>query len=408
MAEISERQQIRYLARLGAVMCAANYPVPLVRGLLERAAWNDEITISCIVLPNNVQVMGASSEVATVVESIAPKGEFRFDQTFALGKLIFATLEGELSAAEGEQRLNELLNQRPPYRSWVTALGYGIWSGGLVLVLEPSPLNVLLAVVLGVLVGAFVNLGSRFPMLSNLIPVFSAFTVSAVCITAAQLTGLDHVGLRAIIPPLAVFLPGAAITLAVIELTSRDIVSGSARLMSGMVQLAQLAFGILIATQVVGNHDTHLTADPVNTLGPWAPWLGVLVYSIGVMFFLAPPRSFLPWLLVVAYLAFAGQFFGDVLLGSYASGIIGGAVLMIAALAISRIRSSPPAITLVLPGFWLLVPGGMGLIGFAEIFGAEGDSALPSTLISMIAVALGIQVALACWQLFRSGRGHFD
>jgi uncharacterized membrane protein YjjB (DUF3815 family) len=58
---------------------------------------------------------------------------------------------------------------------------------------------------------------------------------------------------------------------------------------------------------------------------------------------------------------------------------------------------SPPAMTMVLPGFWLLVPGGMGLIGFAEIFGADGDSALPSTLISMIAVSLGIQAGLAVW-----------
>ena len=52
---------------------------------------------------------------------------------------------------------------------------------------------------------------------------------------------------------------------------------------------------------------------------------------------------------------------------------------------------------MILPGFWLLVPGSMGLIGVTEIFGAEGDSALPATLISMVSVAFGLQAGLIIW-----------
>ena len=53
-------------------------------------------------------------------------------------------------------------------------------------------------------------------------------------------------------PALVMFLPGTAITLAVIELSGRDVIAGSARLIAGGIRLAQLAFGILIAAQVVG------------------------------------------------------------------------------------------------------------------------------------------------------------
>lgn len=59
---------------------------------------------------------------------------------------------------------------------------------------------------------------------------------------------------------------------------------------------------------------------------------------------------------------------------------------------------------MILPGFWLLVPGSMGLIGIAELFGADGDSALGVTFISMISVALGLQAGLVLWQLIRRGR----
>jgi Putative threonine/serine exporter len=64
-------------------------------------------------------------------------------------------------------------------------------------------------------------------------------------------------------PPLALFLPGVAITLAVIELTTSEVVSGSAPLLSGFVRLARLAFGILIATQVVRLSASELCSRPI-------------------------------------------------------------------------------------------------------------------------------------------------
>ena len=121
------------------------------------------------------------------------------------------------------------------------------------------------------------------------------------------------------------------------------------------------------------------------------------MYAVGVMFFMAPPARFLPWLIGIAYCGYTAQFLGDRLLGSYASGFCGALVLSVAALTAARLRSAPPVMTMILPGFWLLVPGSMGLIGVTEIFGAEGDSALPATLISMVSVAFGLQAGLIIW-----------
>ena len=122
------------------------------------------------------------------------------------------------------------------------------------------------------------------------------------------------------------------------------------------------------------------------------------------MLFLAPPLAFLPWLAVLAYTAYVAQYLGDLLLGGYTSGFFGALALTVAALLIARRRDSPPAVAMVVPGFWLLVPGSLGLIGVAELFGADGDSALPATLISMIAIAFGVQAGLVIWQLVRRRR----
>lgn len=397
-------QQIRFLARLGAAMCAANYPVTLVRQTLDRTAARFGVRNDGIALPNHVQVVGPDGSGGTAVHGARVDADLRFDQIFPLARLVSDALAGRVSAEQGENRLDAIGAATRRYPSWVTVLGYGIQSAGLSLVLEPTFLNVLAALALGAMVGGLLVAGQRVPILAQLVPAISAFAVASICIVAALKLDLDHVGLRALIPPLAVFLPGAAITLAVIELTSRDVIAGTSRLIAGFVQIIQLAFGILIATQLLGMREDQLSSEAVNHIGPWAPWLGVAVYSLGVLLFLAPPVSFLPWLLLITYTAFTAQYAGDLLLGSYASGFCGGLALTLVALAVSRRRGAPPAITMILPGFWLLVPGSMGLIGVTELFGADGDSALPATLISMISVAFGLQAGLVCWQIVRRGR----
>jgi hypothetical protein len=80
---------------------------------------------------------------------------------------------------------------------------------------------------------------------------------------------------------MAIFLPGAAITLAVAELSTRQMVSGSSRLVSGLMRIAQLAFGILIAAQVAGIAESNLVVTHVNRLGAWAPCAGIVVYGFG-------------------------------------------------------------------------------------------------------------------------------
>ncbi|MGE2726950.1 threonine/serine ThrE exporter family protein [Mycolicibacterium pulveris] len=404
MENLSHGQQIRFLARLGSAMGAANYPVTLIRQMLARSSAAYGVPNDFLALPNTVQVVGPATGSGTTMKSAHLDADLRFDQTFPLARLVTATMGGKVAPAEGDAKLDEILAMPTRFPEWVTVLGYGVWSAGLGLVLEPTPLNLLGATVLGLMVGLIAVVGRRSDVLPQLVPVTSAFLVATVCIAVAEYLDLEHIGLRALIPPLAMFLPGAAITLAVIELTSRDTISGSSRLVGGFMQLAQLVFGILIAAQLFGEDTANLSSDPLNKIGPWAPWVGVAVYAVGVMLFLAPPASFLPWLLLISYAAYTAQYVGDLLLGSYASGFCGGLVLTIGALTLARRPAAPPAITMILPGFWLLVPGSMGLIGIAELFGADGDSALGVTFISMFSVAIGLQTGFVLWQLVRRRR----
>lgn len=385
----------QFVAALGAAMSAANYPVSLVRNTMDATSKAYGLDHQFLTLPNYVQVGSSSGQGLYIVN---PDFELRYDQSFRLAELVERAATGAVRPDDGMAEIARIRKLDNRFPLWITVVGYAVQSLGLALILQPTPWSLVGATTLGLLVGALSTVGRRVEVVGDMLPTLCSFLVAVIVFTFNSRWHVGIDSLRALAAPLATFLPGAAITLAVIELTTNHLVSGASRLVAGFMQIAQLAFGILIAAQVAGIADSNLVTTQVNRLGPWAPFLGVLVYGIGIWLNFAPPAKFLPWLALMLYTAYAGQWVGNALLGSYASGFGGGLTLIIFALAISRRPNTPPTMSLILPGFWLLVPGALGFMGVTQLLGSHSSAVFTATLISMMSIAVGVQTGLVLWR----------
>ena len=206
-----------------------------------------------------------------------------------------------------------------------SVVGYAILTVGVALILHPAARDVACAAVLGALVGALRRLGEGRRTVETLMPFLASTCVAAIVALAVKYDVTDP-GLRAIIASLVVFIPGVALTTAFLELTEGQMVAGSSRLVWGGTQLGLLAFGIVVGIGMVGVPAERAFSSSDALLGSWAPWLGVLVFAVGVTIaHSAPPGSF-PSLLVVLYAAWIGQVVGNALFGAYASGFTGALV----------------------------------------------------------------------------------
>jgi uncharacterized membrane protein YjjP (DUF1212 family) len=385
----------QFVAALGAAMAAANYPVTMVHQVMEQTARAYGLDHEFLALPNYVQVGSASGEGIYIAN---PDFNVRYDQSFPLATLVARAPSGTVSPADGMAELDRIRNLDKRFPVWVTIIGYAVQSVGLALILQPTPWSLYGAAVLGLLVGALSVIGRRIQAIGYMLPTVCAFLVAFVVFKFESRWHVGTDSLRALAAPLATFLPGAAITLAVIELATNHVVSGASRLVAGFMQIAQLAFGILIAAQIAGIADANLVTTQLNRLGPWAPFLGVAVYGLGIWLNFAPPAKFLPWMVLMLYVAYGGQWIGNELLGSYASGFGGGLTLILFALAISHRPTTPPTMSLVVPGFWLLVPGSLGFMGVTQLLGTHSSAVFTATLISMMSIAIGVQTGLLLWR----------
>jgi uncharacterized membrane protein YjjB (DUF3815 family) len=197
-------------------------------------------------------------------------------------------------------------------------------------------------------------------------------------------------------PPLATFLPGAALTVSMLELSNGDIVAGGSRLAYGTIRLLLLVFGLVVAAQWTSLPANSASVEPV-ALANYLAVVGLFAFTYGVYLNFSGPKGSFPWLLLVTAAAWGGQQLGALLLGSYAGGFVGGAAMIVVSQLILRQPGAPPLIVSFTPAFWLLVPGALGLEGLTNIAQEtpeEGVDDLVRMSVTMIAIALGILFGL--------------
>jgi uncharacterized membrane protein YjjP (DUF1212 family) len=315
----------------------------------------------------------------------------RLDQIAALDKLVDDAEHGTVDPDDGVERLAVIRDLPSRFRTLWSLAGYAVLTIGLCLILHPAARAVGAAAAFGTLVGGLQLLAQHRRTVQILLPVVAAFAVSTLSAIAVD-HGLTGAGLPAMVAALVVFLPGAALTTAVLELAAGQIVSGSSRLVSGAVQLALLAFGILGGIEVVGVPSDRVLRSTGETFGPWAPWVGVAVFAAGVYVAHSAPRRSLAGLVLVLYAAWSAQKLANQLFGGYVSTFVGALVLTIVAAAVAHLPHAMPPDASFLPGFWLLVPGALGLIGLTTFAGDAnaGTDDLIATMVTIFAIAVGV------------------
>ncbi len=392
-------ETMAFLIALGQAMIDSGDPVTHVRATLHRVATANGLPdAELVVLPTALVISGARTETMQTAVTSAGATALRLDQVDAVFAVARAAEHDEIGPVDGMARLRRALTLEPAFPAWARVVGYSAFSVGLALLLQASWTDVLIAGTLGAIIGTLLLGTPRLPANYQVfVPVVCAFGVSLTVFLLAR-TGLDLGGYAALVAPLVSFLPGALLTTAVIELSTGQMISGAGRLAAGMMQLVLLALGIVAAAQLVGVPATSVSDVASHPLGPLAPWIGVAIFGIGVVVHRCARPASLGWILLVLYVAYAGQVVGAYLFGDSLSAFVGALLMTPVAMLAANQRSGPPTLVSFLPAFWLLVPGALGLVGVTQYLGDErldGVAALITTGVTMIGISLGVLLGLA-------------
>jgi uncharacterized membrane protein YjjP (DUF1212 family) len=389
----SEHEIQAFFASLGAALGAIGETVDSVEERLAVIAGAYGLPDARFtVFPTSLLLTLGPGRAATIEPTTRLSATPRLDQIAAVHTLAEQAERGLITPTEGLAKLEEIRQMRGRYQGVASVLGYATLTVGISLILHPAARDIVGAAALGALVGILRRAARGRRTIEVLMPFVAAFGVALL--TALMVKhDITELGLRVMISALVVFIPGVPLTTAFLELTEGQMVAGASRLVWGGTQLGLLALGIVAGISTVGISPERAFASSPDVLGAWAPWLGVLVFAVGVSIAHSTPPGTFPSLLIVLYAAWTGQVVGNLLFGGYASGFVGAVVMTLVAYALARLPSTMPVYAMFLPGFWLLVPGSLGLIGLTTII-ATPDAASTDDIFAVVgsiaAVALGV------------------
>ena len=263
-------------------------------------------------------------------------------------------------------------------------LGHGLAAGGAAVFFGGLLPGALLSFVLGLVIGVLQRVASRRQGVARIFEPLAAGTAAAAALAAAHLSdGRINDGVVAL-ASIIVLVPGLSLTVAFLELATRNLASGTARLAGAATVFLTIGFGALLgrfAVQAALGPGAPPALD--RAADPWlasAPGLGLtlLFASAGFSLLFRVRPTEMGWVAAACGFGFGaarvtgslGAGVGSVE-GAVLSAFSGALAVGIFSNAYARLRDRPALVPLV-PGLLVLVPGAVGYRALSAL--AEQDT----------------------------------
>lgn len=388
---------------LGMLLLEAGLSVTDVRDELEavRRTAAPGAPLSFEVLADTVFVSRARGTGPVAMGSIG-QAELPVRQAARAVRFSHALASGERALAEVAEETRRIRDRPAPHGTLRWIGGCVLIAAGLATVFRCPWWAVLLAALVGCAVGAVMRLMGRSRPAAAILPFVATFLSTLLVGAVASWADLGPVPLFAVCAPIAILVPGALITNALLELTANDIVTGASRLVYGLIVLGFMVLGILAGGAPTGLRIDRGSASLVGdaaalghghgtwtALPPqWAAWGGVVAVAVGISLALGSGVRLTALAVVVMICTYAVLSILTPHVGSVVATGVSAAVLFTAARLLERSGFSVPAAITFQPAFLLLVPGTVGLVAITASSG-EALATAPATFVSL---CIGIKV----------------
>lgn len=318
-------------------------------------------------------------------------GEVNLGTLAALEQVSADVAQGRTSPADGIGAITRIATAPARYGRGITTLAYGVVSGAATHFLGGGAREVAVAAVLGLGLGVLALLVTGRRRLGRVFEPVAGLLLSAGAI------GLAHVAepvsvLVATLGGLIVLLPGLTLTVAMSELATRNLASGTARISGAFMTFLAVAFGVALGNRVGAAIFGSVPAVAPTPLPGWLGIVAVVAAGLGFVVVLRAQAQDALWIVAIGGLGVLGGRAGSATLGVELGTFAGALAVGVASAGYERWTRRPAAVVSV-PGILLLVPGSVGFRGLTSLMEREAVTGI-ETIFSMILTAVALVAGL--------------
>ena len=385
---------VGFVLRLGRALHSYGLPANRLEDVMESAAERLGLKGQFFSTPTSIfAAFGPQDDQQTFLMRVRPGG-VNLGCLTALDVITSRVLRSEIGPAEGSTKIDWILAAPPTYGPVLTTLAYGLASAAASRFLGGGLKEIGISSLIGLIIGLLMTVTRNHQPLTRVFEPVAAFVGASLAVAFSFAFGAYAVS-NATLAGLIVLMPGLTLTLAMIELSTQHLSSGTARLNGAFAIFLTVGFGVAVGTAVT----TSLLGEPkiarAATLPEWTVIVAQVVISLALTVLLkARPRDAI-WIVLSGTLAVAGARWGTRFLGPELGVFVGALVVGVAGSWYGRLFNRP-AMTIQVPGIMLLVPGSVGFRGLAALLDKQVLSGIDTTfkmIITAVALVAGTLIA---------------
>jgi len=381
--------RIKFLIALGRALHSYGIPAHRLEDALGNAATRLGVRGEFFSGPTSlIASFGEPGNQHTSLSRVAP-GNLQLDKLVELDEVVEALYRSEMSVEDARVRLHEIDSSPQRYGPVLTTLAFGL-SSGLAARFFGGGLNEMLATLgLGLLTGLLALAAERIVAVGRVFEFAVSFMVTFLAL-GLTIAGIPLASNVIILASLIIIVPGLTLTLALNELATGHLVSGTARFSGALMTFLKLGLGVGLAQRLTEFFPgTAVDTIPV-ALPNWTLWAALIITPVALAVLFRARSQEVVWIIGAALVAFWGARFGVDLLGPGLGAVVGALLAGLASNLFARLKHRP-AVVLIVPSLILLVPGSIGYRSMSMLMGSDilsgMDTAFTGLLVGVSLVA---------------------
>src|SRR5215510_4199559 len=294
---IGSRDAVGFVLRLSRALHTYGIPADRLEEVMGKAAEKLGLHGQFFSTPTSIFAsFGPQDLQRTFLMRVTP-GEVNLGKLAELDEVTTGVLRDALDPAEGSKRIDRILAEPHRYGAALTTVAFGLASaaasrflGGGLKEIAASALIGLVIGLLSLFVGKYQSFGKVFEFVAagaaSALAGSLTFVIGAYAVSNATLAGL------------IVLMPGLTLTIALIELSTRNLSSGTSRLSGAFVIFLSIGFGVAVGGAIAKALLGQAAVTRAVSLPAWTEALALLTMSIALTILLRAHFRDAVWIVI--------------------------------------------------------------------------------------------------------------